>query len=100
MAIEDVGVRLQTYRERVKARRNEADQIRAAYHQIQALRKAGFTVKAIWEDLREGGLEMTHSGFKSALRRIARGRVVARGGVHGEAYDAALDSKMRSFGGR
>ncbi|WP_150561084.1 hypothetical protein [Pandoraea bronchicola] len=93
MAIDDVGARLQTYGERVKVRRNEADQIRAAYDQIQALRNAGFTVKAIWEDLRAGGLEMTHSGFKSALRRISLDMRSIPSAVHGDAFERGSVAK-------
>jgi len=54
---------------------------------MKALRKAGFTVRAIWEDLRDGGLKVTHSGFKSALRRIA----MERGSQQTNAYSDMLD---------
>lgn len=71
MGIDDVEVRLSSFEERAKCRERECDQIRAAYGRIMALRESGHTVKAIWEDLRDGGLQMTHAGFKSVLRRTA-----------------------------
>ncbi|RRW87963.1 hypothetical protein EGJ54_25055 [Pandoraea apista] len=93
MGIDDIEERLSSFAERAKCRERECDQIRVAYGRIMVLRESGHTVKAIWEDLRDGGLRMTYAGFKSVLRRTALKTKERQSMSFADTFDFNLTSK-------